>query len=111
MQRQYRLRHPNDFARLKSEGKLYRHPLFGLSVAANPLGHNRYGFVVSGKLGGAVVRNRCKRRLRELARKHHAGLKQGFDLVFLAREGVYNADSVALEAAFTDLLRRARLLP
>lgn len=44
------------------------------------------GFTATKKIGGAVVRNRCKRRLRELARAYlplHG--KPGHDYVFIAR--------------------------
>ena len=48
----------------------------------------RLGFTATRKLGGAVVRNRCKRRLREAARQLaplHG--KRGCDYVFIARNG------------------------
>lgn len=46
----------------------------------------RAGFTATKKIGGAVVRNRCKRRLRALAREHLPRLgKAGHDYVFIAR--------------------------
>jgi ribonuclease P protein component len=48
----------------------------------------RAGFTATRKIGGAVVRNRAKRRLREAARAHLPALGQrGFDYVFIARGG------------------------
>lgn len=48
----------------------------------------RVGFTATKKLGGAVVRNRCKRRLREAARLILPELGQGGqDYVFIARSG------------------------
>lgn len=64
----------------------------------NRLGHNRLGLTVSTKLGNAVVRNRTRRRLREIYRKNEALLRQGYDLVIVAR-------SAAVEAAFSSLDR------
>jgi ribonuclease P protein component len=49
-------------------GRIFNDPLLVLRVLANELPHNRYGFVVSGKVGGAVVRNRVRRRLQEIVR-------------------------------------------
>ena len=46
------------------------------------------GFTATRKVGGAVVRNRCKRRLREAARLLLPDLgRPGFDYVFVARQG------------------------
>lgn len=57
------------------------------------------GFTASKRVGNAVVRNRCKRRLRECARVHLPGLgKTGHDYVFIAR-----AETAKME--WTELLR------
>ena len=54
--------------------------------APGPVGPPRVGFVVGRKVGGAVQRNRAKRRLREAARK--APLQQGTDYVIVASAAV-----------------------
>ena len=49
----------------------------------------RVGFTATKRIGGAVERNRAKRRLREAARLLLPGLASpGFDYVFIARGGV-----------------------
>jgi len=79
-------------------------PVAGASVeGANPA---RFGYTVTKKLGGAVVRNRIRRRLKaavdELAAVH---CRPGFDYVLIARAAAFDTPYAALkndlEAAFT----------
>ncbi|MTD14994.1 ribonuclease P protein component [Nakamurella sp. YIM 132087] len=56
----------------------------------------RAGFVVSGKIGGSVVRHRITRRLRPIVRERLATLPPGTDLVIRALPAAADADSAAL---------------
>ena len=51
----------------------------------NKLGHNRLGLTSSVKLGHAVVRNRVRRRFRELYRLHRADMLPGWDIIMVGR--------------------------
>jgi len=110
MQRRLRLRHREDFRRLRSEGQTWAHPLLVLSITPNQLPHNRYGVITSRKLGGAVARNRVKRRIREAARHLHPRIVPGYDLVFIARPRVSACAYAELLEAMERLLRRAGLV-
>lgn len=66
----------------------------------------RFGFAVSKRMGGAVVRNRIRRRLRESARRLNAGCAcRGLDVVVIAREGAAEADFAQLHATLGRLVR------
>ncbi len=70
---------------------------------------NRLGFTVSTKLGHAVVRNRLRRRLREVYRLNEAELRTGFDIVIVARGAAGEADFFALQHSFLTLAAKLGL--
>lgn len=61
---------------------------------------NRLGFTVSTKVGKAHVRNRVRRRLREIYRLHEEDIHPGYDLVVVARSRAAAAAYVRLESEF-----------
>ena len=63
-----------------------------LYARKNRTGGNRIGITVSKKLGHAVVRNRTRRRLREVYRLHEDLFQPGWDLVVVARSRAVNAE-------------------
>ena len=73
------------FRRLYQRGKTAADGRIALYVRRNGGRENRLGFTVSTKVGCAVVRNRVRRRLREIYRLHEASLKNGVDVVIVAR--------------------------
>lgn len=106
-----------DFRLVYAKGRSYANPIAVLYILrraaqnAEAVPGRRIGFVVSKKQGGAVVRNRIKRRLREAVRARLAETKQGaYDLVIVGRSAAASADWEALEAALSDLMHRAGVL-
>lgn len=71
---------------------------------------NRIGFTVSTKLGGAVTRNRIRRRLREAYRLNEHLLLRGFDIVIVARAAALDADFSALNGEFRRICRRLGMI-
>lgn len=76
----------------------------------NRLGHNRLGVTVSTKLGCAVVRNRARRRLREVYRLAQPKMRQGYDVILVARSRAVEGNYQKLTAAFENALRKLDLL-
>lgn len=72
--------------------------------------HNRLGITVSSKLGGAVERNRMRRRLREVYRLHENRFKTGFDIVLVARHGAYHLPFSQLEQDLLQLCGKLGLI-
>lgn len=70
----------------------------------------RLGLVTSRRVGGAVMRNRLRRRLREIVRRHQHDLRDGVWLVIVTRPAAARATSAELEAEWLKLARRSGVL-
>ncbi len=109
MRRNQRLQRPEQFGRVRREGKSWAHPFFVLNAARNRAGRTRCGFVTGKKLGKAHDRNRAKRRTREAVRLVYDHIAPGYDLVFVLRSAVLDAPFVDLQQAVATTLERAKL--
>lgn len=106
-----RLTHAPEYERVKRDGLVRRGKLLMLSTAVvENSGLSRVGFITSRRLGSAVARNRVRRRLREIVRRHQHDLRQDFWIVLVARRDAVNASSRALEDEWLRLARRASIL-
>lgn len=106
-----RLTRRSEYELVKRDGITQRgkHLILNVMSVKDP-GPWRAGFVTSGRLGGAVVRNRVRRRLREIVRRHQHELRQGFWFVIIARHEAAGASYVTLEDEWLRLARRASIL-
>ena len=66
----------------------------------NRLGYNRLGFTTGTKLGKAVVRNRVRRRLREIYRTNEDKIRPGYDIVVVARVRACHSRYAELQRQF-----------
>lgn len=106
-----RLTLPAEFDHVKRSGIRRGGKLLGLNVApVENSGPCRVGFIVSRRIGGAVVRNRVRRRLREIVRGHQHDLRSGFWIVLVARRDAVSATYHELEHELLRLARRASIL-
>jgi len=69
----------------------------------------RIGIITSGRIGGAVARNRVRRRMREIVRVERSRLLTGIWLVIVARRPAVEADFNELRAEWQQLSRRAAI--
>ena len=81
-----------------------------LYARKNHSGANRVGVTVSKKLGCAVVRNRVRRRLREVYRLNEALFAPGWDIVVVARSRCVAADFSKLTHAYLSLAEKSGIL-
>ena len=88
----------------------YANGMLVLYARPNRLGVNRVGITTGKKLGHAVVRNRARRRLREVYRLNEALFKPGFDIVVVARHKCVTADFQKLTKAYLSLAEKAGIL-
>ena len=81
-----------------------------LYARKNRMNTNRVGVTVGKKLGHAVVRNRVRRRLREVYRLNEAKFAPGWDIVVVARSRCIKADFQKLTNAYLSLAEKAGIL-
>jgi ribonuclease P protein component len=83
--------------------------LDGLSLfyTENKLGNFRIGISVSKKLANAVKRNRLRRRIRDCIKRVLCGETIGFDMVFVARQGLLNVDYKKILSTVEKILLRS----
>jgi len=112
VKRRFRLTRSSDIKRVRRCGKSYAHPLVVLLAHPHPDGETglRLGVTASRSVGGAVQRNKAKRRLRASLQELLPEIQPGWDLLFLARAPIVSVDYSQLKEAVRQLLHRAGVL-
>ena len=105
-----RLTRRAEFLRAAAAGRKVARPGLVLQALAQPDQPLRLGFTATKRIGGAVVRNRAKRRLRAAARAVLPADAAGWDVVLIARESTPTRPYAALLADLGDALRHAGVL-
>ncbi len=103
-----RLRRREEFRRALRDGKRARDALLSITAVRSELpdADSRYGFAIPKRVGGAVVRNRIKRRLRAIVGK--SDHPKGWDYVIYAFPAAANATSEKLAGSVNRLVRRLK---
>lgn len=99
-----------EFRRLYQKGASAVGGCMVIYCRRNRLGRNRLGITVSVKIGNAVKRNRARRRLREVCRLNSPCLRQGWDMVLVARGRTLTAPWKELNDTFLRLCKKLELL-
>ncbi len=103
------LKKDSDFTRVYREKKTSGNRNLVFYRRKNHLAITRIGFSISKKVGGAVVRNRIKRQLREIYFKELKRIKPGYDIVCVVKKGGGQLSYQQLESSFNHLLRVSKL--
>jgi len=98
-----------EFKRLYNKGKSAASKCVVIYCKKNGKEKNRLGVTVSTKLGGAVQRNRIRRRLKEIYRLNESTLRLGYDIVLVARLRCRHAGWSELETSVLSLLDKLGL--
>jgi len=109
--RAMRIRQGSDFARLKKQGRRLTRSCLVINWLELPLGSkSRFAVITTRKLGNAVVRNRCRRLLRECFRLHQHALRQPVEMVMIARRSLVGRQYAAVEKHFLAAMQDAKLI-
>lgn len=110
MKRCYSLKRNKNFRHVYRVGKSNATKQLVLLCARSKEKRVRVGFSVSKKIGNSVVRNRVKRRLREVITPLIPMMKEGYDIIFIAREAAVEERFSVLAASMRHLITKANLL-
>ena len=107
---QYRLRKNKEFQAVYGEKNSVAAGAVVLYSKDTGNGVPRVGFSMSKKTGNAVVRNRCRRLMREVVRLHLGEMDPGKDYVFIGRRSLADADFIQVERDVLRALKRNNCL-
>jgi len=110
MPRLVMLTRPQDFAAFQGGGTSRSHPLLTARFRRTDLETTRFGLSTGRALGGAVVRNRVRRRLREALRAMAPSFQPGWDVLIIARPAIVEADQDTLVGALRRTLVKGGVL-
>jgi ribonuclease P protein component len=106
--REWRLVRRAEYDAVYREGRRRSSATFVIFTRRNHLPKDRFGMSVKKALGNAVVRNRIRRRVREILRLHREEIAQGWDVVIHPSRAVATLKFAKLEAELLSLLPRQK---
>jgi ribonuclease P protein component len=106
-----RLRARGEFTLVQKQGRRVAATYMTVLALPNSLDHDRLGVIASRRLGGAVLRNRAKRRIRELFRRQQPGEAtvrgwRPLDVVVIPRRELVKAPMASVEADYLNAMGR-----
>jgi ribonuclease P protein component len=105
-----RLTSSSEIQRVRRNGRSNAHPLLALAVLQNNLpGASRMTVVAGKSIGGAVQRNRAKRRLRGALQELVEQVSPGYDLVFVVRKMLLDAPFLDIVDAVKTVMMKAEV--
>ncbi len=110
MNKNYSLRSMMEFKKVYSLGNNYWNRNLILYVRKNEINFTRIGYSITKKIGNAVVRNKIRRRMKEIIRLNYNDLLEGYDLVLIPKRNVVDITYEELENAILHILQISKLL-
>ncbi len=110
MNRAWTLKENYEFRRVYQRGASAVSASMVVYCRKNKLGRSRLGITASTKIGGAVTRNRARRRLREVYRLNRDKLQKGWDIILVARGRTATVSWKELNDTFLRLCRKLEIL-
>ncbi|WP_295740953.1 ribonuclease P protein component [uncultured Oscillibacter sp.] len=110
MNRAWSIKENYEFRRIYQRGTSAVSGSMVVYCRKNKLGRNRLGITASTKIGEAVTRNRARRRLREVYRLNRDKLREGWDIILVARGRTAAVSWKELNDTFLRLCRKLELL-
>ncbi|NLJ98310.1 MAG: ribonuclease P protein component [Tissierellia bacterium] len=110
MDKKYRLRNNEDFKIVYRKGKNYWNRNLGIYIMKNDLDNSRIGFSITKKFGNSVVRNRTRRRIKEIYRQNFDNIKEGYDIIIIPKKNVVDITHKQLESAMLHIFKISHIL-
>lgn len=99
-----------DFHKIIKLGKVYTSRYLVLYILPYNGNINRVGFTVTRKIKGSVKRNRIRRLMRECFRLNHNIIKQGYEMIFIAKQSALEATYYEIKDSILELFKKAKIL-
>lgn len=110
MEKKFRLRKNAEFKKVYIGGKNFWNRNLILYIKKNKLEESRFGITITKKIGNAVVRNKIRRRVKEIYRLNLHRIKDGYDLILLPKKNVVDISYKELESALIHILKISGML-
>lgn len=80
-----------------------------LFIKKNSYNYSRFGFTAAKRINKAVHRNAVRRKLKEIVRSNESKIRDGYDIILMARVNAVGSDYKSLEKSFNKLISRKKL--
>lgn len=107
LKRNLRLRQKSLYRQVFAEGKSFSGKYVVVYLSEGP---SKFGFIASKKVGNAVTRNRAKRLMREVIRRHLIEFKDNVQIICIARASIKGVSYSQVENSLLQTLKKAKIM-
>lgn len=102
------LKKDSDFRKVYKHGKSFANRYLVMYILENKSDNSRIGISISKKVGNAIIRNKIRRRIKECCRLNsYEYIKNGFDIVFIARVASKECNYGDIEKSIKYLMKKS----